>query len=380
MIVVGLSTFALIVSVSVFNGLESLLKNVYSSFDPDITIVPEKGKFFDQDEQLISLINSLDGVVSVTRVIQDNALLKYQDTERVVTIKGVSEDFWDQKPFEEALFYGEKKLKEEGVGYAILGRGIAYTLEVNIKDGFNPLQVYYPSAISTNAINPRQMFQQRNILAAAHFAIEKSYDNRLVFVPIEFMRDLTGNDKKLSALEVTVTKAVQIEALSTTIKNLAGAGFNVKTQSELHGDLYRILQIEKLFVFLVFGVIMIIGSVNIYFALSMIVIDKKKDMSLLHALGGQRGFIRTIFLYEGSLIAGVGALSGLALGLIFCWLQMTYALISLGVEGAITTAYPIAIEWVDIVLSVILILGVTWVAALHPARKAARSLSLQTLQ
>jgi lipoprotein-releasing system permease protein len=373
MLVVGTSTMALVIVLSVFNGLEGLLRGLYNSFDPDLTVVTVQGKSFELDEKKLAEIRKIPGVVSLAEVIEDNVLLKYQGVQRVVRMRGYSEDFEKRSRFDQAITFGHMKLVKDTIAYAILGRGIFNELNINLNDDFHPLVVYYPKNIAPNQLNPTNLFAVNQILPGGTFSLEKYYDDNFMFVPISFAEDLMQYHGKRTSLEIGVKKPSQIQGVRAQIESLLGPDYSLKAEMELHGDLYKILRIEKIFLFLVLGLIIIIGSVNIYFSLSMLVIDKQKDLGILRAMGAAPDLLRKIFISEGILIAFSGAFSGLVLGVLICLGQQKFGWVGMGVQGAISPAYPVALKFSDLAAIVVFIIVVTLLAAIQPARKAAHS-------
>jgi len=379
MLVVGVSTMALIIVLSVFNGLEGLLRNMYGSFEADVVVLPSEGKTFELSPELYETVSATAGVMSVADVIEDNVLVKYNNAQRVVTMKGVGEAFQTQGRFKDAITYGDMVLKKDSVAYALIGRGIQYDLSVNIQDDFHPLLIYYPKDLAPGQMNPERLFAQRPILVGGVFAVEKYFDERLLYVPVEFAQDLFQYTTERSALELKLDAGHNPEEVKSALQSALGPSFTIKLNEELHSSLYRILKWEKLFVFLTFGVILAIGSINIYFSLSMLVISKKKDWAVLKALGSPGELLRRIVLANGALIALGGAFSGLILGLLVCWLQQTFGWIGMGVPGAISDAYPVSIQALDVLATVLLVIVITVLSSIQPARKAANADDLNNL-
>lgn len=380
MVVVGISTMALILVLSVFNGLEGLLRNLYGSFDAEVTILPASGKSFEYTEEIKSSILAIEGVSTVVEVIEDNALITYRGSQRFIRLKGVGDDFSKQDRFKNALNYGPMKLKEDQVGYAIIGRGISNDLSIKLNDDFYPIQVYYPKDVAPGQINPERMFTLKHILPGSVFAVEKYIDENYIFVPLEFSQELLNYGNKRTALELGLSSGVDLDRLKKNLTASLGSSFKVKLGDEIHSDLYKILKLEKMFVFLALAAIIGIASINIYFSLSMLVIDKKKDLALLKAIGSPDSLLQRIFLAEGSIIAFTGAFSGLILGLIIAGAQQEFGLIGMGVQGAIVDAYPVIIDWRDILVTSLFIILITIISAIQPARKAAKSSAVSILQ
>lgn len=380
MAVVGLSTMALVIVLSVFNGLEGLLRNLYGSFDAQVTVLPSEGKSFFLTPELLHQVRQVPGVVSVVDIIEDNALIKYKNSQRVVRLKGVGDGFIAQGRFDDAILLGDLVLKEDSVGYAIVGRGIQNDLSLTLMDEFYPMVIHYPRDIRPGQLNPERMFSQEPVVARSAFAVEKSFDDNYVFVPVEITRQLLGYGDRRTALELEVQPGQSLEEVKLTLMQTLGPGYTVKLNEELRGSLYRILKLEKIFVFLTFGIIIAIGSVNIYFSLSMLVIDKKRDLTLLKALGAPGHLVGRIIFAEGVIIALAGALTGLLLGLAIAGLQEHFGLVSMGVQGAISEAYPVKIIWTDVLLTALLVALITVVSSLQPTRKAAAAFDFADLQ
>lgn len=373
MIVVGISTMALVLVLSVFNGLEGLIRNLYGSFDAEITILPTTGKSFDYTDTLKSQLLQIDGIVSVADIIEDNVLIKYRGAQRVIRLKGVGDDFIKQDRFRNAITRGAMILKEGKMGYAIVGRGIKNDLSIQLNDDFSPIQVYYPKDIAPGQINPEYMFTRKHILPRSTFAVEKYIDEKYIFVPVEFSQELLNYGARRTALELGIEDGSDLDRVKADLLGSLGSSFQVKLDDEIHSDLYKILKWEKMFVFFALAAIIGIASINIYFSLSMLVIDKKKDLALLKAIGSPASILQKIFLAEGTIIAFTGAFAGLLLGLIIAFVQQQFGVIGMGVQGAIVDAWPIIIDWRDILITSLFIVFITLLAAIQPAQKAAKS-------
>lgn len=380
MVVVAIGTMSLIIALSVFNGLEGLLRNMYGNFDPDIIISPSKGKSFQFGDQDLALIEKTDGVLGVTQVIEDNVLVRYKESQRVVRLKGVSRAFDEFSGIKNAMVSGQFSLVEDSIGYAVIGRGIQYDLSINLNNDFYALQIYYPKNIGPGVVNPKRMYNELTIIPGGVFAIEKYYDENFVFVPIEFARELLNYGERITSYEIYLNDSVDPLETKAHIQNVLGDSYNVIVGDELHSDLYKVLKIEKLFVFLILIAIIGIASINIFFCLTMLVIEKKKDISVLFAQGASERLIRSIFLFEGGIIAFTGAFIGLILGIVISFIQQEYGIIGMGMQAAVINSYPVKIELMDIFYTVIAIVIITVLAALQPAIKASKSFSVHILQ
>ncbi|WP_207433677.1 ABC transporter permease [Sabulibacter ruber] len=371
MIGVGVGTMALIVVLSVFNGLEDLIRSLYGKFDPEIKITPVQGKSFETDAQFLERIRKTPGVALLTEVIEDNALLRYNDRQMVVKIKGVTNNFFQQNQIDSAIVDGDHHLVRDGKQFALIGRGVQYQLSIRPENPFTPLQFLYPKAGKKTVINPENAFRQLGIQAGGVFAIERQYDDQYVFVPITFAEELLGYENKRTSLEIKTREVEDIDHVKTELQKLLGKNFNVQNSEEQHVSLLRAVKVEKLFVFVTFTFVLLIASINIFFSLSMLVLDKQKDIAILASLGTDASTIRRIFLTEGAIVAFSGAFVGLVLGGALCWAQQTFGLVSMGMSTSVVEAYPVLMRPTDFLLTAVAIVCITLIVSIRPARKAA---------
>jgi lipoprotein-releasing system permease protein len=379
MVGIAFSTAALVIVLSVFNGLEGLLSELYNSFDPEIKIEAAKGKSFPVDTLLIKKVQSVEGVEIVTEVIEDYAYLRYRDSEMPATMKGVSDNFIDQHRLDDHISKGELKLHDSLGQYAIIGSGIQYSLSIAVKESIYPLQVFYIRKSKTSTIDPSRLYSLQNIQPGAVFKIEKNYDDNYVILPLAFVRDLMDYGNKRTSLEVKTARGADPKKVSLAVQQVLGDQFICLTNQEQHKDLYRLIKIEKLFTFLSLTLLIVVASINIFFSLMMLAIDKKKDISILFAMGGNAGLIKRIFLTEGALIAFTGAAIGLLFGAAICWAQDQFGLVGMGMENAIVSAYPVKMRWLDFMSVSSVIFIITFVIAFYPATLASRSYSTEQL-
>jgi lipoprotein-releasing system permease protein len=370
---VAFITAALIIVLSVFNGLEDLLRSLNNSFDPEIRIQANKSKSFEVTESLLERIRSINGVKVITEVIEDYAYVRYRDANQVITLKGVGDNFLAQERIpKENIVEGALKLKEGDVNYAIIGRGVQFTLSVAVNEPLYPLQVYYIKNVRSMGVDPSKLYNKMNIVPGGVFSIVQSFDENYIIVPLSFARDLLDYGNKRTSLEIKITEGANIFSVESDLQEVLGDAFEVLNHEEQHKDLYRLLKMEKLFTFLALTLLLLIGSINIFFSLMMLAIDKKKDISVLSAMGANAVQIRNIFIVEGGFIAFLGAFIGLALGGLFCFLQMRFGIISMGMETSITQGYPIQVKYTDFLLALFVVSVVTILISAHPAKLASR--------
>jgi lipoprotein-releasing system permease protein len=370
---------ALIIVLSVFNGLEDLLRSLNNAFDPEIKIEAAQGKSFPVDDAFLKKIEGVEGVAIVTEVIEDYAYVRYREANQVITLKGLSDNFLDQHRIDDHIVAGELKLKRGDVNYAIVGRGVQYNLSIAVGEDLYPLQVHYINNIKGGTLDPSRLYSRKNILPGAAFSIIQNFDENYILVPLSFAQELLSYGDKRTSLEIKTIKGADVFKVQQRIKTAIGDNYVVLNHEEQHKDLYRLLKMEKLFTFLALSLLLGIGSINIFFSLMMLALDKKKDISVLAAMGASEGLIRRIFVTEGALIALGGALLGLVLGAIFCWLQLTYGIISMGMETSVTEGYPIKVRLWDFGSTLVVVSVITFLISWRPAILAARSVSVQNL-
>jgi lipoprotein-releasing system permease protein len=242
------------------------------------------------------------------------------------------------------------------------------------------LQLFSPRNLNPGNLNPRRLFNQKNILPGGIFAVEKYYDENYVFVPLDFAKSLFNTEERRSSLEVQLVPEANVADAQNAISVIVGGDFTVQNSDQQHSDLFKLLSIEKLFVFLTFSFILAIASFNIFFSLSMLAIDKRTDIAVLNAMGADQTVIKKIFISEGIIIAAIGSAIGLCLGVIICWLQQTFGLVSMGMTTSILDAYPVRVQLTDFLYTGLLIFLITFLASYRPAVIAAKSLNISQLQ
>jgi lipoprotein-releasing system permease protein len=371
MLVVGMATMALVVILSVFNGLEELLKDLYGAFDPDIKIESTMGKSFAVNDEFISRLEQQEGVVTVVKVIEDNAYLKYDNAEMVGVIKGVSNNYLTVNRLADKITEGQLRLWRGKMPMAVVGQGVQFGLAISPANEFLTLQVIYPKNLRSRSINPNNALTRKNIGVAGVFAIERQFDEKYILVPIEFAEELLNYNNRVTSLEVKL-KAGYGEDVIENIKKALGNTYKVLGANEQHAVMLRTVKIEKLFVFITFAFIIGVSSINIFFALSMLAIDKKRDLNMFFSMGATAKQVRAIFLSEGAVISLSGALFGLVLGYIICWLQQEVGLIGMGLKTSVVSFYPVKIEWQDFAATSLVIVLITILASLRPAVMAVR--------
>ena len=372
MLVVSIGTAALIIALSIFNGMEGLLRGIYGEFDAPIQIVAKEGKSFQLTKELKEILYEETEIVDIIEVIEDNALLKYNNSQMIVRVKGYSDNFLKHERMRSAIKEGDYQFFDGANLNAIIGRGILYKMGISLRNKLYPLQFYYPKNVKPGSLNPSSYYKRATILTGGVFALEQSYDDNYVFVPIVFAENLFDYSEKRTAVELLLKQDADVIALQTRLNENIGAQFRVLSADEQHADIYKVLKIEKLFIFITLSLIVAIASVNIFFSLSMLVTEKKSDIGILMAMGASKRLIQKIFLSEGALIAFIGAGSGLILGYTIARAQQEYGFLQMGVESAVMAAYPVKILTNDFIYSGICIIAITMLAAVQPAFRASK--------
>lgn len=372
MFVVGFSTMALIIILSVFNGLEDLLRDLYGSFDPEIKVESRLGKSFDISPDFIGGIKQIPGVAEVVFVIEDNVYVKYGKAEMVAVVKGVSENYLQANRLQKKIVEGKLQLWNGQIPMAIAGQGVQYNLGVSPSNDYSALQMYYPKNLRSKSLNMSNALQKKNIPVSGIFAIEKQFDEKYIIVPIEFASELLGYQNKVTSLEITTAGNIGIDKVQTKLKSYLGKDFKVLNEDQQHAIILRTVKIEKLFVFITFIFIIGVSSINIFFALSMLAIDKKKDIGMLFAMGANQQQVRQVFISEGAIISLSGAVFGLVAGLLLVLLQQHVGLVKMGLQTSVINYYPVELQLGDFLFTAISIVAITVLVSIRPAVMASR--------
>jgi len=361
---VAIGTMALVIVLSVFNGFDDLIRKLFNTFDPDLKVTIVEGKHFTLNPSVLKNLGKIKGVEAFSKVLEDNALLKYGEKQFPATFKGVDEYYLDVNGLDSMIVDGTFKLSDKHGQYAVVGQGIAYNLQIGLKF-INPIIVYVPPKGASMAMTPNQKF----IFPSGIFAVEQEHDVKYMIVPIKFAYELLEDSTILSAIEIKMAKNANQKLVQKEVQKLFGNQFIVKNHYQQNELFYRIMKYEKWTIFMILSFILMVASFNIIGSLSMLIIEKKKDISTFQSLGADRTLISRIFLFEGMMISFFGALLGLILGLTICWLQVKYGFVKLQGSGSfIIDAYPVSIRMPDIILGFLTVLVIGYLAAWYPVR------------
>lgn len=372
MLGVGVGTMTLVVVLSVFNGMEELNRQMFKTFEADMTVSPRQGKRFIAPAALLNRLRQIAGVQMITAVAQDNALARYGHAQTVIKLKGVDGNYLQRQQLDSAMLEGRLLLNQDGVNYAIVADVVRDDLSISPVDILTPLEVLYPQGgQSFSVLNP-DSFNREALTVSGVFFIESKNDN-IVLVPLSAARSLFEyKPDEVTSLEVQLLPGTNEDAAKQALQAALGNNLNVKSRDDLNVDLYRAIYVEKLFVALTISFIILVASINIFFSLSMLVIEKKADIRILFALGATKAMVRQIFLTEGAIIALVGAFTGLALGVLICLMQEQYGFIRMGTVSSIVDAYPVRLDTQDIVMTGLLAIIMTVLTSWFPAQRATK--------
>jgi lipoprotein-releasing system permease protein len=365
---VAVGTMALIIILSVFNGLETLVTSIFNTVDPDLKITASEGKTFLPDASKLKLLSAVNGVSCYSLAIEENALLKYEERQFIATIKGVDDNYIKVTGIDSAMFEGNFILKAEtGRSHAVVGVGIAQYIGLRI-NFVQPLWIYVPSKSRGSSMIPEEAFNSEFIFTSGLFQVEQEYDSKYVYVPLDFARTLIENKEGVSSVEIKFTGTADEKKVQKDVTEIFGSGYVVQNKYEQQEIFYKVMKSERLAIFFILTLILIIASFNIIGSLTMLIIEKERDIEILKSLGADNSLIRKIFIFEGWLISIIGAFAGLLLGFVVCWLQQTYGFVKLQGETLIMDSYPVVMAFPDfiLVLSTVLLIGF-W-AAWYPVR------------
>ncbi|WP_419802322.1 FtsX-like permease family protein [Mucilaginibacter sp.] len=363
---------ALVLILSVFNGIETSVLALYSSFTPDLKVLPAKGKTFDPRTLHLDSLRKLPNVLSITEVLEEKVLLRYGKGQFIGTVKGVSNDFLKNPSLDNTLQMGSFTLEEKGENLAVIGASVAISLGINIKDQSAMLQIYSPRHNMVNSFNPMDEFVLRSIAPSGVFSVLQDFDD-IVITPLSFTRDLLDEPVKISYVELNLRGNIDPNKIQRQLQGKFGKNFVIKNRQQQNTSLYKLLNVERWAVFLILTFVLIIAIFNIIGSLTMLVIDKRKDIAILTSLGADKTLIQRIFFFEGMLITLVGCLAGMLAGLVFALLQQKFGFITMG-GSTMVQPYPVTLKASDFLLVFITVSGISVLASGISARLSVQKL------
>lgn len=376
---VAVATMALVIVLSVFNGFHDLVASLFTSFDPQLKVVPVEGKTAPSDDPILTQIRLLPEVDVATETVEDQALAIYDGKQAMVKIKGVDDNFAELSHITDILYGdGSFSLHAANLEYGILGIRLAQTLGIGAQwDGY--LKIYAPQKEGQlDLSNPGEGFVADSLNSpGVLFSVRQSkYDKNYIVTSIAFARNLFGQQGMLSDLEIRLKEGSDLNAVKAEMQKIAGTKYKVLDRFEQQEDTFKIMSIEKLMAYIFLTFILVVACFNIIGSLSMLIIDKKNDVVTLRNLGVNDKQITRVFLFEGRMIAVIGAVIGIGLGLLLCLLQQQYGFVRLGEsEGSfIVDAYPVSVHYTDVAIIFVTVIAVGWLAVWYPVRALSKRL------
>ena len=378
---VALATLALVCTLSVFNGFQDLVTTMFTAFDPEIKITAANGKVFDVQDERIQSLKELPEIEVFSESLEDNAMVQYKGRQTMVVIKGIEDNF-NQLTAIDSILYGRGDwiLQDEVVDYAIPGIELVSVLGTGIRF-LDPLEVYAPKrGVKINVANPSTSFESSYLHSSGLvFAVnQQKYDASYILTSLSFARDLFQYETEVSSIELKLKDGSNINKVQKKISQSLGEDFQVLNRYEQQADTYRIMEVEKFISYAFLSFILLIACFNVIGSLSMLIIDKRADVVTLRNLGADDRLISRIFLLEGCMISFMGAIIGVALGLVLCFAQQEFGFLSLGSgssSGAfVVDAYPVSVHFSDVLLVLITVLIIGYLSVLLPVRYLSRRL------
>ena len=366
-------TASLIVILSAFNGFEGLVKSLYSSFYTDLRVIPASGKTIRVDASTLSAIESMEGVGAVCRVAEERALLQHGDYQAVVQVKGVDRNYPRVAGVPSNMLRGAYQTGTADDPKAVLGAGVENALGLLSDRSLEPLTVYLPRKGYSNLSDPLSSLSQGSVYPAGSFAIQSDFDNRYVITDLDFIQRYLGyGTDEYSALEVSLARSDDEQRVRKALETLLGARCKVQNRFEQNPTLYATIRMEKWAIYAIFSLILLVAAFNMIGALSMLVLEKKKDIQVLQAMGAHEGMIRRIFLAEGLLLAVIGLAGGILVALLLFYLQTRYKLVPIEGKSFLIDHYPVRLVFSDFLLVSVTVVGIGLLASWFPALKASR--------
>jgi len=362
---ITVGTAALILILSVFNGFESLISSYFNSFNPEIKMLPASGKSFELDDEMVKKLESVEGIKVYSKVLEEVVMLRYDGLQDFGLIKGVDEQFNMVNEIDSTIRRGSYKVNSSSVNYGIVGSGLAGKLNINSENSFTPIQVYIPKRKSSGSLN--NFFLQTDVYPSGIFSVQNETDFKYVVSSLEVVQYLLQSENEYSAIEIKTNG--DVDRVQKELGKTFGEEFLFKNRFEQDEVFMKIMNIEKWMSYAIVCLTLFLVAFNMIGSLWMIVLDKKRDIATLKAMGATKNMIRKVFVYEGMLISGLGLLFGIGIAVFLYILQKNLGMISVP-EGFVISAYPIEIKYSDFVVVAITVLTIGFLISLAPAYKA----------
>ena len=372
---ITIGTMALVIVLSVFNGFEGLVTSLFNSFNPDIQVTAARGKDFHVSAIPMDELQRLPGVKRAVQVVEESALALFDDRQYLITLKGVDSGFEEIVPLGDHLLEGRYLLRSGERSYAVIGAGVAYYLGIYPEDFSRPMTIFLPKRTRQSLTGlPDQVFNSSNVSVSGVFSIQQDLDMQYVILPVERARELLEYTDEVTALEIGLLPGADQDVVRQEIERLLGPSYLVKNRFEQQALLYRIMKTEKWAVYLILTFILVIAAFNMIGSLSMLIIDKKKDIAVLWSMGASKKLIKRVFFAEGMLMSLAGGATGLVAGAVIALLQQHFGLLKLGGgEGSfIVEAYPVRVEVMDMLYVLVTVMVIGALSTWYPVRQVSK--------
>ncbi len=374
MIGIMVSTAALVVVLSVFNGMSDIIGGWFNALHADYEITLREGKSFSTDSIPLEQLRALPDVKAVNEIVCDLSLVNYEERQELVYLKGVPQNYFQENHFDQMLIDGDISMYKMDQPCALLGSGVAGKLEINMLS-YELMKLYYPKRTKKNFSNPADAFNTQYLIPSGVISTNTNYDENYIFCPIDFIRELMKYEGEVTSVEVQLKEGANLAKNRAKIENIVGKKYQIKDKYEQEASLYKTMKSEKFMIYLILAFILILAAFNIIGALGMLILEKKTDTAVLFSMGASKSLIQRVFIYEGVLVSALGGLAGTILGAFVCFLQQTFHIVKLGGDGAhyIIPYYPVQIQFTDILLVLLTILIISLITSLIPAYNLKKS-------
>ena len=374
---VAIGSMAMIIVLSAFNGLETLVTSLYTSVDPDIRVSPEFGKTMAVDSLPLDEIAKWPEIKAFTPMLEETAFLQFRDQQTIVTLRGIDPKYLSNLGLDTHLIEGDMYLGDATYPGAVMGYGIADNLNLFVRDGVESIKVFAAKRDGVTSMNPQNKFVSERIMPYGIVQLNPEFDYKYFYVPFSFASKLLQYQNRVSFLDISLKPNADEQAVKEKLQSLLGDGFDVKTRMELNEVLYKTNATEKWVTFFILSFILVVATFNLIGSLTMLIIEKKKDISLLRSIGTTVADVKKVFLFEGLLITGVGAGIGLGIGLSLVLLQQYVGFFPL--EGVLVEYYPMEFNFLDLLAVISVVLTIGWIASAIPVNVLLTKKKLQRM-
>lgn len=373
---VAIATMAMICSLSVYNGFQEIVAELFSDLDPQIEITPARGKVLRPDGGLVDSLMVIDGVEVITPVLEESALAIFGDTQLPIKVRGVPQNYTEVSNIEHSLRDGVMFKPDNAKSSALLGVGVATALKVG-PSFHSPIKLYVPKRLGrVNIANPINSFNEQQVFCIGVFAVNQpQYDNKYIYIPINDARKLFSYETEATELEVKLTPTASVKKVKKDIKSLLGDSYNVKDREEQQSEAFSIMKIEKWITFQILALVLIIAAFNIVTSVLMLIIDKRENIKTLYNIGATNGLITEIFFLEGVVITTIGSIFGVVIGVALSLIQQHYGLLKMGANFVVEN-YPVVVNPVDIIIVIVTVTVVGIVASWYPVKYLSQKIKL----